>query len=411
MTGALNQQAGGTVAVSIDSSQAVHDQHRQCQCLQPDHGRQWNPGLDRGPGEGTCGPVPGVRRLQLGRQRHGRPEFRLQTDRADHLCRRPGVSNRNPDGGQSGPRHGPEGFRFSISGNISAIDVAPTATSASPSRASRPANLGSSRPETKAYDAIYAAFDNPDSGNISASAKASGGIGSITTALLGVTDAAGVQAELYDQFLPDYAGGGFETLAAGQEGLAAAEADAPRKMQANGQRGWVEEIGFDTNEEANSTVNGFQRRGFRLRRRGGAGAWRSRFRRGRGVHIGVRQQQHPDRRRLAVGLDAPGWCLFQQRQVPGPKGQRRRQRRPGLVRQPSAAGPGHPDHHQCAGQHQRRHRGDDTGVHGHHRHRVAVAPRRTRTGSAALSRPSSGSAIRPISAGASIYGRRCRPIT
>ena len=46
-----------------------------------------------------------------------------------------------------------------------------------------------------------------------------------------------------------------------------------------------------------------------------------------------------------------------------------------------------------------------------HRHRDPVAPGATPTGSAALSRPTWGSAIRPISASASISGRRSRPIT
>jgi hypothetical protein len=68
--------------------------------------------------------------------------------------------------------------------------------------------------------------------------------------------------QVYNQFLPDYSGGTFEGLVVGQQEVARAIADPPAKLQNEGVRGWVQEIGY-MNHEANSPqVNGYTGLGF-----------------------------------------------------------------------------------------------------------------------------------------------------
>ncbi len=67
---------------------------------------------------------------------------------------------------------------------------------------------------------------------------------------------------VYDQFLPDYSGGPFETLVTGQQDLARAEGEAPIKLQTDTVRGWVQEIGFSNNEASTTQVNGYAGLGF-----------------------------------------------------------------------------------------------------------------------------------------------------
>ncbi len=69
---------------------------------------------------------------------------------------------------------------------------------------------------------------------------------------------------IYNQFLPDYAGGPFEAIANGQRALARAEAEAPVKLQTNQTRGWVQEIGFLANRDNSSATTGYQAEGFGL---------------------------------------------------------------------------------------------------------------------------------------------------
>jgi hypothetical protein len=66
----------------------------------------------------------------------------------------------------------------------------------------------------------------------------------------------------YDQFLPDYSGGTFETLLTGQQAIARAEAEAPVKLQTDSVRGWVQEIGYADNEDNTPRVNGYKGLGF-----------------------------------------------------------------------------------------------------------------------------------------------------
>ena len=66
----------------------------------------------------------------------------------------------------------------------------------------------------------------------------------------------------YDQFLPDYSGGVFETLATGEHAIARAEAEAPIKLQSDSVRGWVQEIGYSNDAQTTKVVNGYQGLGF-----------------------------------------------------------------------------------------------------------------------------------------------------
>jgi len=105
--------------------------------------------------------------------------------------------------------------------------------------------------QAAAYSAFYAAFDKgvqPGTGNVSGEA-----IGSVTDAVLTQTTKADFD-HLYNQFLPDYSGGAFETLTMGQEALAAAESDTPPKLGDQGGHGWVQEIGFSENRDSKDVV-------------------------------------------------------------------------------------------------------------------------------------------------------------
>ncbi len=66
----------------------------------------------------------------------------------------------------------------------------------------------------------------------------------------------------YNQFLPDYPGGIFETLLTGQEEISRAQAEAPVKLQSESVRGWVQEIGYENTEGNTPQVNGYRGLGF-----------------------------------------------------------------------------------------------------------------------------------------------------
>ena len=67
---------------------------------------------------------------------------------------------------------------------------------------------------------------------------------------------------LYDQFLPDFEGGVFDTLVVAQNQIAAAEADTPIKLQTDEVRGWVQEIGYLDDRQDTTTSNGYRAGGF-----------------------------------------------------------------------------------------------------------------------------------------------------
>jgi hypothetical protein len=68
--------------------------------------------------------------------------------------------------------------------------------------------------------------------------------------------------QIYNQFLPDYAGGPFEAIVSAQGAIERAQADAPIKLQTDETRGWVQEIGFVANRQSNAVANGYQAKGF-----------------------------------------------------------------------------------------------------------------------------------------------------
>jgi hypothetical protein len=118
--------------------------------------------------------------------------------------------------------------------------------------------LGFNPAQAAAYNAFYTAFDKTDvagSGNVSGEA-----IGSVADTVLTQTTKADFD-HLYNQFLPDYSGGAFETLTMGQDALAAAEADTPPKLGDEGGHGWVQEIGFAESRSSKDVV-GFDGKGF-----------------------------------------------------------------------------------------------------------------------------------------------------
>ena len=83
----------------------------------------------------------------------------------------------------------------------------------------------------------------------------------VEAAMLSKTDRSGL-LQIYNQFLPDYAGGPFESLATAQRAIADAQAEAPVKLQSNQTRGWVQEIGYLANHDDTSKTNGYQSQGF-----------------------------------------------------------------------------------------------------------------------------------------------------
>jgi hypothetical protein len=67
---------------------------------------------------------------------------------------------------------------------------------------------------------------------------------------------------LFDQFLPDFEGGPFDSLVVAQGQLAQAEAEQPLKLQSDEPRGWVQEIGYLDNRQDTANANGYRAGGF-----------------------------------------------------------------------------------------------------------------------------------------------------
>jgi len=114
------------------------------------------------------------------------------------------------------------------------------------------AQLGLNPSEAAAYPAI---LDVLQASNQDAQAAA------ITADVLSKTNKSDF-VHLYDQFLPDFEGGPFDTLAVAQGQMAAAEADTPIKLQTDEVRGWVQEIGYLDYRQDNATTNGYRAGGF-----------------------------------------------------------------------------------------------------------------------------------------------------
>ena len=108
------------------------------------------------------------------------------------------------------------------------------------------AQAGLNPAETSAFNAVFANFDKE---------------AATSSALLGKTTKSDF-TRLYDQFLPDYAGGPFETLMVGQQALSRAEAEGPLKLRSDESRGWVQEISYVNDRHSSSKVNGYNGAGF-----------------------------------------------------------------------------------------------------------------------------------------------------
>jgi len=86
--------------------------------------------------------------------------------------------------------------------------------------------------QAAAYNAIYNAFStDPD----------------IEADLLSKNNESSFK-KLYDQFLPDFAGGPFESMAIGQRAIIREQETDPLKLETDQTRGWVQEIGYLTHQ-------------------------------------------------------------------------------------------------------------------------------------------------------------------
>ena len=95
--------------------------------------------------------------------------------------------------------------------------------------------------EASAYDAVFEAFDRDEA---------------VRDALLDKTDAAGFRS-LYDQFLPDYAGGLFRVMASANEATGRAIDEPEALLPREGMRVWVQEIGVIHRQELDG-ADGFE---------------------------------------------------------------------------------------------------------------------------------------------------------
>jgi hypothetical protein len=118
------------------------------------------------------------------------------------------------------------------------LNTTPTALSVTIGRRSA-AQAGLFGSRAAAFDPIFAAFDS-DAG--------------VSRALLSKTDEAGF-AELYNQLLPDYSGGGFHSIASGARQVMRAQADEPAGMQTNQRRSWLQEVGFSTRNKGTTAAS------------------------------------------------------------------------------------------------------------------------------------------------------------
>jgi hypothetical protein len=110
------------------------------------------------------------------------------------------------------------------------------------------AQLSLNPAETAAYDAVLSQLKADQDAQV-------------TAAVLSKTNRDDF-IHLYDQFLPDYSGGVFDSLVVAQAQIAQAQAEAPLKLQTDEVRGWVQEIGYLDDRQNSSTINGYRASGF-----------------------------------------------------------------------------------------------------------------------------------------------------
>ena len=101
------------------------------------------------------------------------------------------------------------------------------------------AEAGLNAAEAAAYDAVFVNFDRN---------------ATLRDALLAKTDAASF-ARLYDQFLPDFTGSLFHTLAAASDAANRALDESPGRLVGDGARVWTQEIAFLVKRDVDRTTN------------------------------------------------------------------------------------------------------------------------------------------------------------
>ncbi|MFN3573385.1 MAG: autotransporter domain-containing protein [Phenylobacterium sp.] len=107
------------------------------------------------------------------------------------------------------------------------------------------AEAGLNAAEASAYDAVFEAFDRDEA---------------VRDALLDKTDAEGFRS-LYDQFLPDYAGGLFRIMASANEATGRAIDETEALLPRRGMRVWAQEIGVIHRQDLEG-ADGFEAGGF-----------------------------------------------------------------------------------------------------------------------------------------------------
>jgi uncharacterized protein YhjY with autotransporter beta-barrel domain len=84
---------------------------------------------------------------------------------------------------------------------------------------------------------------------------------SVTNIVLSKTTQAGL-AGLYNQFLPDYSGGPFNSMASGMRAVQRNQAEEPVDMNQGEPRSWLQEVGFGVNQTAKGGEIGYDTAGF-----------------------------------------------------------------------------------------------------------------------------------------------------
>jgi hypothetical protein len=105
--------------------------------------------------------------------------------------------------------------------------------------------LGLNGGRAAAYDAFYAAFDADPA---------------VAAAVLGKSNTADF-SRLYDQFLPDYSGGAFNSLATGARSVLQVQAEVPAGMASGEPRSWLQEVGVGVKHESTTDIE-YQTGGF-----------------------------------------------------------------------------------------------------------------------------------------------------
>jgi uncharacterized protein YhjY with autotransporter beta-barrel domain len=113
-------------------------------------------------------------------------------------------------------------------------------------RRSSAAEVGLAGSPANAFNAFYDNFDKDPS---------------VSNIVLGKTTQAGFDG-IYNQFLPDYSGGPFNSLATGIRAIQRTQSEAPVDMAEDQPRSWLQEVGFGDSESSSGSEVGFASAGF-----------------------------------------------------------------------------------------------------------------------------------------------------